>query len=216
MCVTNIYVLIVIENVNTKGMDMCQEHGKTIKFFCEDHCKLCCNTCNTCAFKHRKCDNVDELANISSQEGEELKDLNKTLLQLENESGSIIADCNLSEDVLSETIAGIAKQVDEMMERIIELFDKAKTKIMEEADDFKTEKIKRLGEINKSSSKVNEDINELLPNNSALQEETHKEVPLLLNQSPRSCSCPWISNRLEMIRGNLFLLGLTSYQMGDG
>ncbi|XP_052215219.1 uncharacterized protein LOC127833809 isoform X1 [Dreissena polymorpha] len=166
--------MVVIESVNStpvevnmKGMNMCQEHGKKIKFFCEDHSKLCCNTCS---FKHRKCDNVDELASISSKEGQELQHLNKTLLKLENEIASIGAECKLSEDVLSETTASIAKQIDEMRGRIIELFDKAKTKMIEEADTFKADEMKRLGEINKSSSNVKENINELLPVSSALVE----------------------------------------------
>ncbi|KAH3815815.1 hypothetical protein DPMN_144346 [Dreissena polymorpha] len=166
--------MVVIENVNSipvevnmKDMNMCQEHGKKIKFFCEDHSKLCCNTC---AFKHRKCDNVDELASISSKEGQELQHLNKTLLKLENEIASIMAECKLSEDVLSETTASIAKQIDEMRDRIIELFDKAKTKMIEEAVTFKADEIKRLGEINKSSSNMKENINELLPVSSALVE----------------------------------------------
>ncbi|KAH3815801.1 hypothetical protein DPMN_144332 [Dreissena polymorpha] len=112
--------------------------------------------------KGMKCDNVDELANISSHEGRALKHLNEKLLILDNESGCIIEKCKLSEDLLSETIANIAKQVDKMRDRIIELFDKAKTKMIEEADDFKAEEMKRLCGINKSSSNVKEDINELL------------------------------------------------------
>ncbi|KAH3814871.1 hypothetical protein DPMN_143385 [Dreissena polymorpha] len=148
-----------------KGMDKCRDHDKTVKFFFEDHSKF---SCNTCAFIHRKCENVDELASLSSQEGLDLQDLNNTLLKLETETASIIADCNLSEAALSETNANIPKQVDEMKDRIIEIFDKAKSRMIEEAENFKAEEMKRLGEMRKVTSNVNEDIHELLPVSSAL------------------------------------------------
>ncbi|XP_052214378.1 uncharacterized protein LOC127833254 [Dreissena polymorpha] len=148
-----------------KGMDKCRDHDKKVKFFCEDYSKLCCNTC---AFIHRKCENVNELASLSSQEGLELEDLNHMLLKLETETCSIISDCNLSEVALSETNANIPKQVDEMKDRIIEIFDKAKSRMIEEAENFKDEEMKRLGERRKATSNVNEDIHELLPVSSAL------------------------------------------------
>ncbi|XP_052217806.1 uncharacterized protein LOC127835420 isoform X2 [Dreissena polymorpha] len=163
---------VIIENLNSapavvkmKGMDKCLDHDKNIKFICEDHSKLCCNTC---MFIHRKCDNVNELASLSSQEGLELQDLNNTLLKLETETGSIIADCKLSEDALIETIAHIPKQLDKMKDRIIEIFDKAKSKMIAEAENFKAGEMNRLGERTNATLKVNEDINELLPVSSAL------------------------------------------------
>ncbi|XP_052215222.1 uncharacterized protein LOC127833809 isoform X4 [Dreissena polymorpha] len=111
---------------------------------------------------------VNELASLSSQEGLELEDLNHMHLKLETETCSIIADCNLSEAALSETNANIPKQVDEMKDRIIEIFDKTKSRMIEEAENFKAEEMKRLGERRKVTSNVNEDIHELLPVSSAL------------------------------------------------
>ncbi|KAH3815836.1 hypothetical protein DPMN_144369 [Dreissena polymorpha] len=162
----------VIENLGSapvvvimKGMDKCREHDKKIKFFCKDHSKLCCNTC---AFIHRKCDNVNELASLSSQEGQELQDLNNTLIKLETDICSIISDCYNSETVLIETIEHIPIQLDEMKNRMIEIIAKAKVKMIAEADNFKAEEMKRLSIRTNASSKVNEDIHGLLPVSSAL------------------------------------------------
>ncbi|KAH3898423.1 uncharacterized protein LOC127864816 [Dreissena polymorpha] len=150
-----------------KGMDICRDHDKNIKFFCEDHSKLCCSTC---AFIHRKCDNVNELASLSSQEELELQELKNMLLKLKTEISSIMEGCKLSEDALSETNAHFPKQFDELKERFIEIFDKAKKNISDEVDNFESEEVKLLGEWNKASSKVNEDINHLLQVSSVLVE----------------------------------------------
>ncbi|KAH3815839.1 hypothetical protein DPMN_144372 [Dreissena polymorpha] len=148
-----------------KGMDKCRDHDKKIKFVCEDHSKICCNTC---AFNHRKCDNVNALASLSSKEGLELQELYSTLLKLETETCSIIVDCNLSEAAFNEANANLLKELDEMKDRIIEIFDKAKSRMVAEAENFKAEEMKRLGERTKATSNVNEDIHELLPVSSAL------------------------------------------------
>ncbi|XP_052260662.1 uncharacterized protein LOC127864813 isoform X2 [Dreissena polymorpha] len=143
--------------VTMKGMDKCRDHNKTIKFFCEDHSKLCCNTC---AFIHRKCDNVNELASLSNLEGLELQDLNKTLLKLTIDNVSIKRN---SEKALSETNENLPKQIDEIKDRIIDILNKEQIKIIKDADIFKAEEMKRLGEITKACSHMNSNINELIP-----------------------------------------------------
>ncbi|KAH3815798.1 hypothetical protein DPMN_144329 [Dreissena polymorpha] len=97
-----------------------------------------------------------------------MQELNNTLLKLETETCSIIADCNLSEAALSDTNANLLKQLDEMKDRLIEIFDKAKSRMIEEAEIFKAGEMKRLGERRKVTSNVNEDIHELLPVSLAL------------------------------------------------
>ncbi|XP_052260664.1 uncharacterized protein LOC127864815 isoform X2 [Dreissena polymorpha] len=155
--------------VTMKGMDTCRDHDKKIKFFCEDHSKLCCSTC---AFIHRKCDKINELASISSQEGPELQDVKNTLLKMETDTGKIVAECKLSEAELSETNANLFKQIDRIKGCIIELFEKAKTQLTADADNFKADEIKKIEQSeakrNKAWLKVNEDINELLSVSSAL------------------------------------------------
>ncbi|KAH3898422.1 hypothetical protein DPMN_022652 [Dreissena polymorpha] len=148
--------------VTMKGMDTCRDHDKKIKFFCEDHSKLCCNKC---AFIHRKCDNVNELASLSSQEGLELQELNKTLLKLTTENFSIKTE---TEKALNETTANLPKQVDDMKDRIIDILDKSQKKIMVDADTFRAEEMKRIGERTEAFSRINTNINELIPFTSAV------------------------------------------------
>ncbi|KAH3815888.1 hypothetical protein DPMN_144424 [Dreissena polymorpha] len=112
--------------------------------------------------ERERCDHVNELASLSSQEGQELQDLNNTLIKLETDICSIISDCNNSETALIETIEHIPKQLDEMKNRMIEIIAKAKFKMIAEADNFKAEEMKRLSIRTNASSKVNEDIHGLL------------------------------------------------------
>ncbi|KAH3693732.1 hypothetical protein DPMN_081172 [Dreissena polymorpha] len=44
--------------MDMNGMDMCNEHSKTIEFYCESHKELCCSKC---IMVRRKCDNFIEI-----------------------------------------------------------------------------------------------------------------------------------------------------------
>ncbi|KAH3870639.1 hypothetical protein DPMN_033827 [Dreissena polymorpha] len=149
--------------VDMEGMDMCPEHGKDkkkIEFYCKDHSKFCCIECRV---KHKKCDSVEKLADATADKWSELHALKQALLTLESGADAIIAECKHSETGFNESIAKISSEVDKMRDRIIQLFDQAKQKLLTEAKDFKTAEIKRIGNKRDTSSKVKEEINKVVP-----------------------------------------------------
>ncbi|KAH3810575.1 hypothetical protein DPMN_138968 [Dreissena polymorpha] len=141
--------------IDMKGINKCNEHGRDIEFFCQDHSKLCCSSC---VLIHRKCGQVDEIANVSRQTRPELQALKQSLIKLQSEADDIIADCKQSETVLNKSIEKMSLEVDAMRDRMIQLFEVAKKKFITEANEFRTAESKRIGNRRETSSKVKEDI----------------------------------------------------------
>ncbi|KAH3803899.1 hypothetical protein DPMN_132170 [Dreissena polymorpha] len=145
--------------LDMKGMDKCHEHARKIVFFCQDHSKLCCLSC---VHIHRKCDQLDEIAQVSGQTQTDLQAIKQSLIKLRTEADAIIAECKQSETGLNESIAKISAEVDTMKDRIIQLFEEAKQKLISEAIQFKTAKVKRIGNKCDASLKVKEELNTVL------------------------------------------------------
>ncbi|KAH3844318.1 uncharacterized protein LOC127872767 [Dreissena polymorpha] len=146
--------------VDMKGMDVCQEHDKKIKFYCQDHSKLCCSTC---AFIHRKCEHVDELSSLSEQTRPELDALKESLQQIESDAEYIIDECKKSENDLNESIANMSVEVDEIQTRFNKLFENAKTTMLTEANGVKSKEMKKLDDRSAETTKLKEEITQLLP-----------------------------------------------------
>ncbi|KAH3809451.1 hypothetical protein DPMN_137820 [Dreissena polymorpha] len=145
--------------IDMKGIDKCHKHEREIEFFCQDHSKLCCSSC---VLIHRKCDQVDEIAKVSRQARPELQALKQTLIKLQSEADAIIADCEQSETDVNESFAKISSEVDEMRDRIIQLFEDAKQKFITEASELKTAETKTIGNKRDASSKVKDEISKVL------------------------------------------------------
>ncbi|XP_052265918.1 uncharacterized protein LOC127868311 isoform X3 [Dreissena polymorpha] len=145
--------------LDMKGFDKCHEHAREIEFFCQDHSKLCCLSC---ALIHRKCDQLDEIAKVSTQIRPDLQGIKQSLIKLQSEADAILADCKQSETGLNESIAKISSEVDTMKDRIIQLFEGAKQKLISEAKQFKTAEVKRIGNKRDASLKVKEVLNNVL------------------------------------------------------
>ena len=145
--------------LDMKGFDKCHEHAREIEFFCQDHSKLCCLSC---VVIHRKCDQLDEIAQVSRQTRPDLQAIKQSLIKLRTEADAIIAECKQSETGLNESIAKISAEVDTMKDRIIQLFEEAKQKLISEAIQFKTAKVKRIGNKCDASLKVKEELNNVL------------------------------------------------------
>ncbi|KAH3807835.1 hypothetical protein DPMN_136183 [Dreissena polymorpha] len=146
--------------VDMKGMDICPEHGKEVEFFCQDHSKLCCSKC---VLIHRKCDQVDEIASASGQERPQLQALHQSMIKLQSEADAIIADCKQSKTGLNESIAKISSEVDKMRDRIIQMFEEAKNKLITDVKQLKKTEVKRIRIKREASVKVKEEMYKVLP-----------------------------------------------------
>ncbi|KAH3805524.1 hypothetical protein DPMN_133828 [Dreissena polymorpha] len=151
--------------VDMKGKDKCSEHGKGFEFYCEDHLKLCCTTC---IIAHGKCNKWDEIASISRQKGAQLHGLKQSLLKLKSDADAIVAECKQTEEELNASVADLSKDLDEMKDRMIKLFDAAKRELLTEANALKSEEEKKLSKMQSVTTNVMEELNQLLPMCSSL------------------------------------------------
>ncbi|KAH3804485.1 hypothetical protein DPMN_132772 [Dreissena polymorpha] len=142
------------------GMDKCSEHGKGFEFYCEDHFKLCCTIC---VIAHRKCDKLDDIASISRQKLAQPHGLKQSLLKLKSDADAIVAECKHSEEELNASVEDVSKDVNEMTDRMIKLFDAAKQDWLTEANALKSEEVKRLSIMQSVSTKIMEEIIQLFP-----------------------------------------------------
>ncbi|XP_052215880.1 uncharacterized protein LOC127834239 [Dreissena polymorpha] len=165
--------------VDMKGMDKCSQHGKGFEFYCEDHCKLCCTTC---VIEHRKCEQWDEIASISGQKRAQLHGLRQSFLKLKSDAGAIVAECKQSEKDLNASVADVSKDIDEMKERMIKLFDAAKRELLTEANALKSEEVKRLSIMQSVSTTVIEEINQLFPMCSSIADNGTPQQMFILSK----------------------------------
>ncbi|XP_052239619.1 uncharacterized protein LOC127850540 isoform X3 [Dreissena polymorpha] len=168
--------------VDMKDLDLCEEHGKAIKFYCEDHSKLCCSTCT---FTHRKCDNVDEIKSISLINKPEFQATKHALIKIESEAASFIADCEKSRDELNESIANISDEGDKIKDSIVKLFEEAQQKMFTEINQFKAEVSMQLDKKYTAASQIQEQINQILPMYSAILEHGTFEQKFIFSKKTK-------------------------------
>ncbi|XP_052214782.1 uncharacterized protein LOC127833523 isoform X4 [Dreissena polymorpha] len=159
-CTSCVVQLLLVNPVDMNGMDKCSEHGKGFEFYCEDHFKLCCTTCR---IAHEKCDKLDDIASISRQKRAQLHGLKQSLLKLKSDADAIVAECKHPEEELNASVEDVSKDVNEMTDRMIKLFDDAKQELLTEAKVLKSEEVKRLSILQSVSTKIMEEINQLFP-----------------------------------------------------
>ncbi|XP_052219088.1 uncharacterized protein LOC127836476 isoform X2 [Dreissena polymorpha] len=146
--------------VDMKDIDKCEEHKKKLKFFCKDHSFLCCSTC---AFIHRTCKSVEEIAKISDKMKENLKELHDSLVKVGDKERLKIEDCTKTVDTLEGKVTQFQKTIDIIKEETIKLFETAKSRITYEANTILATESERLGERKISSENTLKIISEILP-----------------------------------------------------
>ncbi|KAH3804154.1 uncharacterized protein LOC127836239 [Dreissena polymorpha] len=146
--------------VDLKGMDACEEHKKKVKFFCKDHSLLCCSTC---AFSHRKCENINELVNISGDSGQELQNLKDKLANAAGYERSKIEDCKQTVIALYDKLFSFSDKLHKTKVEINKIFDETIERLNIEAKCTVGIEAKRLGERRSESETVLQSIVEVLP-----------------------------------------------------
>ncbi|KAH3809816.1 uncharacterized protein LOC127835187 [Dreissena polymorpha] len=168
--------------VDMKDMDVCEEHGKAIEFYCEDHSKLCCSTCT---FTHRKCDNVEEIASMSLKNEPEFQAIKHALIKIESEAASMIADCEKSRGELNESIANVYNEGKKIIDRIVKLLEEAQQKMFTETNQFKAKVSIQLDEKHTAATKIKERIDQILPMYSAILEHGTPEQKYIFSQKTK-------------------------------
>ncbi|KAH3805290.1 hypothetical protein DPMN_133588 [Dreissena polymorpha] len=142
--------------VDMKGLEICQEHGMEIYFFCHDHSKLCCSKC---VLTHRKCDRLDEIAKAFEQKRPNLQAVKQSLIKFQSEADAIIEDCKHAESGLNDSIAKISSETDAMRDLLKKLHEDAKQKLLSEAKQFQTLEVRGIGNKLDETYNVKEEIN---------------------------------------------------------
>ncbi|XP_052218675.1 uncharacterized protein LOC127836235 isoform X2 [Dreissena polymorpha] len=145
--------------VDLKGIDACEEHKKKVKFFCKDHSLLCCSTC---AFSHRKCENINELVKISGDSGQELQNLKDKLSNAADYERSKIEDCKQTVTAIYDKLSNLKDELHKTKEDITNIFDVTIALINKEAKSTVDIESKRLGERRSASEAVFQGIVEIL------------------------------------------------------
>ncbi|KAH3733509.1 uncharacterized protein LOC127850538 [Dreissena polymorpha] len=168
--------------VDMKDMDVCEEHGKAIEFYCEDQSKLCCSTCT---FTHRKCDNVEEIASVSLKNEPEFQAIKHALIKIESEAASMIADCEKSGGELNESIANVYNEGKKIIDRIVKLLEEAQQKMFTETNQFKAKVTMQLDKKHTAATKIKERIDQILPMYSAILEHGTPEQKYIFSQKTK-------------------------------
>ncbi|KAH3801502.1 uncharacterized protein LOC127839927 [Dreissena polymorpha] len=150
--------------VEMKGLDRCQEHNKKIKFFCQEHSKLCCNSC---LIVHGKCGQLEEIDSVPEKELTNVDDLKHSLIKLDSDADLIIAESKRQDSDLNKSVSKVNAELDAIQIRILKLFKEAQNNVQSEATAFKSGEIKRSQTV---CTKVKEDLHTILTICSAIAE----------------------------------------------
>ncbi|KAH3797609.1 hypothetical protein DPMN_151193 [Dreissena polymorpha] len=153
-----------LDIVEMKGMDRCLEHNKKIKFYCQDHAKLCCTSC---LIVHGKCGKLEEIDSVPEIELTDIDDLKHSLIKLDSEADLIIAESKRQDSDLNKSVSNVNTELDEIQIRILKLFKEAQNNVQSEANAFKSEEINRRYAV---CTKVKEDLHTILTICSAIAE----------------------------------------------
>lgn len=124
-------------------LDECTVHRKKIEFYCLDDKTLCCSSC--AISKHRKCNEVAEIADIAEESNTELKGLVTLHMQhLKTRATNVqqfLAQKKMDTELQVELID---KRMQRDESKVIELFREMRTRIMKEANGIKCKNLKTL------------------------------------------------------------------------
>ncbi|KAH3807037.1 uncharacterized protein LOC127836472 [Dreissena polymorpha] len=146
--------------VNMNGLDLCKEHLKVLKFYCENHKQLCCSKC---VMVHRKCDDFIEITICSEEDRKRLQDMKSAVLKANEDTFSLLQKVNQAKHSYVEAVEGISKDVDKTRDDILKVFEDATHMLMKEVDSMNAEKMKTLDLMNKALSSIRTDIAKVLP-----------------------------------------------------
>ncbi|XP_052219021.1 E3 ubiquitin-protein ligase TRIM33-like isoform X1 [Dreissena polymorpha] len=144
--------------VDMKGLDKCMQHKKNVKFYCEDHDRLCCSGC---VIAHRKCDNFNEINAFSVPNGKE-KELQSALIKVKEDSISIKHKIKELKAEMSETIINLSLDIDEIKNKVLKRIDDDKRLFLQETESITAEKTVSLEKRTDEMLKIEKDMSEAL------------------------------------------------------
>ncbi|XP_053389259.1 protein wech-like [Mercenaria mercenaria] len=143
-----------------KGIDICEQHGKLLEFFCEDENQLCCSTC--AIVDHRKCHSVVEVQKIAGKSRSAGSHLKRKLEEVKSKAGIIIKHTESSKEQLSKDIKAIFVEIKKMRCDMNKMFDDLEVYVTRKTDVFQAEVTNKLAKKRSSGEKHIADATKLL------------------------------------------------------
>ncbi|KAH3803834.1 hypothetical protein DPMN_132102 [Dreissena polymorpha] len=159
-----------------KGLDRCQEHNKTIEFFCQEHSMLCCTSC---LIVHGNCGKLNVIESVTERELADSDELMASLIKLDSDADFIIAESKRQDSDLNKSVSKVNAELDAIQIRILKLFKEAQNNVQSEANAFKSEEINRSQTV---CTKVKEDLHTILPICSAVNEHGTPQQKYILSK----------------------------------
>ncbi|XP_060584049.1 uncharacterized protein LOC132740208 [Ruditapes philippinarum] len=120
-----------------EALDICDQHQKHFKFFCEDENILCCSTC--AIVNHRKCHSVVEIEKIAGKMTSVGSKLGEKLLEAREDAEGIARHIRSSKDQLAKDIKEIHVKVRRMRDEVMRMFDDLEDFVIKRAETLQRE-----------------------------------------------------------------------------
>ncbi|XP_060556258.1 uncharacterized protein LOC132716931 [Ruditapes philippinarum] len=129
-------------SVKMKALDLCDQHQRSLDFFCEDEKKLCCSTC--AIFNHRKCHSVVEIEKIAGKITSPSSILGEKLKEAKKAAESLARHIRSSKDQLDKYIKEIHVNIRRMRDEVMRMFDDLEDSVVKRAKTLQKETLENL------------------------------------------------------------------------
>ncbi|XP_060584041.1 uncharacterized protein LOC132740202 [Ruditapes philippinarum] len=125
-----------------KALDLCDQHQRSLEFFCEDEKKLCCSTC--AIVNHRKCHSVVEIEKIAGNITSPISTLGEKLKEAKEAAESVARHIRSSKDQLAQDIKEMHLKVRRMRDEVMRMFDDIEDFVAKRAKTIQRETLQNL------------------------------------------------------------------------
>ncbi|XP_060570803.1 uncharacterized protein LOC132729077 [Ruditapes philippinarum] len=128
--------------MNSNALDLCDEHQRSLEFFCEDEKKLCCSKC--AIVNHRKCHSVVEIEKIAEKITSPISTLGEKLKEAKEAAESVARQICSSKDQLAQDIKEIQVKIRQMRDEVMNMFVDLEDSVNKRAEILQKETLRYL------------------------------------------------------------------------
>jgi tripartite motif-containing protein 56 len=129
-------------SIKMKALDLCDQHQRSLEFFCEDEKKLCCSTC--AIINHRKCHSVVEIEKIAGKINKRISTLGEKLKEAKEAAESVARYIRSSKHQLAGDIREIHVEVRRLRDKVMRMFDDLEESVVNSAETIERETLENL------------------------------------------------------------------------
>jgi len=186
--------------VDMQGLDRCSVHDKMLRYICKDHESLCCDECQF--DHHRRCTEVYKLADVATEAG-------NFLLGSVDEVQSVISKAKYMIDNSEMHVQGgeerkqeIISEIDHKKAEIMQMFEAAQRRIVEDLNEYITSDKARLGDVKHEAESVQVDLQKLMPVNEAVSKDGTDVEKFVLDFTCKHKAAWGLAKLMELQKNN--------------